>query len=82
MRPIACFFVHWEHSDARTTGRAVEQRKTAGNLQAYCKVPTVFVVLVPATNVLSNHLLEDLERLWQLRDIIPDPLNSEKTDTH
>ena len=37
---------------------------------------------VPATNVLSNHLLEDLERLWQLRDIIPDPLNSEKTDTH
>ena len=28
-------------------------------------------LLAPAGNVLSNRLLEDLERLWQLRDILP-----------
>jgi hypothetical protein len=51
----------------------VEQRKTAGNLQAYCKVPTVFVVLVPADDIFSNSFFEDLDKLWLLREWIPDP---------
>ena len=60
----------------------MRKRDTAGKLSTFDKMPAVFAFLVPAGNVLSNRLLEDLERLWALRDIIPDPLNSEKTDTH
>ena len=26
---------------------------------------------VPATGVISNQFLEDLERIWSLRDVIP-----------
>ena len=29
--------------------------------------------LVPATGVISNLFLEDLEMMWSLRDVIPDP---------
>ena len=31
--------------------------------------------LVPPTGVISNSFLEDLERIWALRDVIPDPNN-------
>jgi hypothetical protein len=27
--------------------------------------------LVPATGIISNQFLEDLERMWALRDVIP-----------
>ena len=30
---------------------------------------------VPAGEVLTNELLEDLEKIWALRDIIHDPTN-------
>ena len=29
--------------------------------------------MVPETGVISNSFLEDLECIWALRDIIPDP---------
>jgi hypothetical protein len=29
------------------------------------------LLLVPATGVISNQFLEDLERIWALRDVIP-----------
>ena len=28
---------------------------------------------VPATGVISSQFLEDLERIWALRDVIPNP---------
>ena len=31
--------------------------------------------LVPFTEVFSNQMLEDLEKIWALRFIIPDPTN-------
>lgn len=39
------------------------------------KTATYKVFLVPAGEVLTNELLEDLEKIWALRDIIPDPTN-------
>ncbi len=35
---------------------------------------------VPADFVFSNHILEDLERIWELRYIIPDPCNPAACD--
>ena len=41
------------------------QKKKAGELASLLRVP--------ATGVISNQFLEDLERIWSLRDVIPDP---------
>ena len=42
----------------------MESPETAGNS-----------TLVPASEVFTNELLEDLEKIWALRDDIPDPTN-------
>jgi hypothetical protein len=36
-------------------------------------LPEWQALLVPPTGVISNSFLEDLERIWSLRDVIPDP---------
>ena len=38
-------------------------KKKAGELASLLRVP--------ATGVMSNQFLEDLERIWALRDVIP-----------
>ena len=32
-------------------------------------------LFVPTENIFSNQFLEDLDRIWALRDDIPDPTN-------
>ena len=32
-----------------------------------------FIALVPLTELFSNNFMEDLEKIWELRAIIPDP---------
>ena len=38
---------------------------------------TIFV-LVPYTEVFSNQLLDDLDKIWELRFFIPDPTDPSK----
>jgi hypothetical protein len=39
-------------------------------------------LFVPATGVMSNFFLEDPERIWALRDVIPNPPDSKILDNH
>ena len=39
------------------------------------KAPQQGAFLVPVDVIFSNRVLEDLERLWALRFLIPDPCN-------
>ena len=35
--------------------------------------PCGFVALVPLTELFSNSFMDDLEQIWRLKTIIPDP---------
>lgn len=45
-------------------------------------VRNIRAFFVPATGVISNFFLEDLERIWALRDVIPNPPDSKILDNH
>lgn len=49
------------------------------NFQHNSKVLQIFVFSVPPTVLFSNELLEDLEKIWALRFVIPDPKNPKCT---
>ena len=45
-------------------------------------VRNIRAFFVPATGVITNFFLEDLERIWALRDVIPNPPDSKILDNH
>ena len=67
--------------EAPSGARTQVQRSTNGKSPATCRqcyeVLTIFV-LVPYTEVFSNQLLDDLDKLWELRYWIPDPTDPKK----
>ena len=51
------------------------QKEKRPHPKAFCFEMPALPVLVPFTEVFSNQMLEDLEKIWALRFIIPDPTN-------
>ena len=57
-------------ADGKDWGLLAQDRgwRTKEKRQRFC-----CLFLVPPTGVISNSFLEDLERIWALRDVIPEP---------
>jgi hypothetical protein len=63
------------HKDPKGTSRLVGRQKKKDRQQSKSVrfEKLTVVLLVPPTGVISNSFLEDLERIWSLRDVIPNP---------
>ena len=62
---------------AREQGRTVPKGRTPAILGC-CLGVLAFAARVPYTEVFSNQLLDDLDRILELRFLIPDPTDPSK----